>query len=120
MKLSAFLMSWIHFSKLSILGINEIYVFGLMMLCGLLAIYLIIEPIIGWLVIAGSRKTISYFLSTLLLLVLLTLFLTWNDSLRHLAVDLLKIAFTSFSIFGVILAVSHFIKDKVFKRKKTY
>lgn len=110
----------IHYPKLSILGVNETYVFGLIMLCCLLAIYLIIEPITEWLIIAGSSKTISYFLTTLMMLILLLVFLLFNDSMHHLKIHLLKIAFVSFSIFGIVLAAVHYIKNKVFhKRKKT-
>lgn len=118
MRLLTMMPDLVNYSKLSILGLNEAYVVGLIILCCLIAIYLIIEPITQWLIITGSTKTISYFLTTLIVLVLLLGVLLVNEVQQYVALHLLKIAFGSFSVFGILLITGHYIKLLIFQRSK--
>lgn len=120
MKLFTFMpdLNLVNYSKLSILGLDEAYVVGLMILCCLIAIYLIVEPIVQWLVIRGSVKTMSYLLTTFIMLVLLMAILLFNEGIQDVALHLLKVAFVSFSIFGIFLIIGHYIKVLIFPTRK--
>jgi len=114
-------LNWMNLSQHSILTIPDTYLYIALILCGLFIIYLFLEPVCSWLIIKGCRKTISYFISTLVMLVILMVFLIINENFQKQASDVLKVAFISFSVYGFILAVYHYVRTKVFiKRKKVY
>jgi len=119
MSLLSFLQSWINMTQLSILGINETYLYGAIVLLGIIISYFIIEPIISWFVALGSQRLLSYLISSLIVLVLFITMILFNDHLHHLFFDLLKIAFTSISLFGIILAVYNYIKRLIQRQKKS-
>jgi len=113
--------NWINMSQLSILGIPETYLHIALILCGLFIIYLFIEPICSWLIIKGCSKTISYFISTLIMMIVFMAFLLFNDSFQQQLKELMKVTFLSFSIYGFFLAAYHFVKMKLNrKRRKVY
>jgi hypothetical protein len=109
-------VAWLNLTQLSILGVEAHHVYWLILLILLSVLYLIISPVVQWMMARQSRKLLSYILSSFLFLIVLISVAATSERLESYLSYLLKISLQGFSIFGVFLLLysiyTRFIKKQ--------
>lgn len=97
---------WINMQKLAILGVKEDHIYIALFMLGICIIYVMLQPIIQWLLHKNSYKLLTYVISSLLILVILLFiaFKNGGDGGVEFTI-LIKNALLTLTLFGIALFV---------------
>lgn len=93
-------------TKLNILGFNEKHVYFIMFFVCLLLIYLMIQPIMSWIIALQTPKLLSYLFSSLFVVIaffLMILFVEVIDLTYMKILGTFKIVLQALAAFGLCL-----------------
>src|SRR5699024_6632143 len=101
-------IEWINMQKLAILGFKKEYVYFALFMLGILIVYVLLQPVIQWLLHKNSYKLLTYVISSLLTLVIV-LFIAYKKG-EGKEVDftvLIKNALLTLTMFGMGLLIKN-------------
>lgn len=110
-------MEWINMKKLAILGVQKEHVYIAFLLLGIFIIYVILRPVIQWILYKNAYKLLTYVISSLLLLVIL-LFMAFMKEGKDYTL-LIKDALLTLTLFGLglfIVNFFHFLLQRLLKK----
>lgn len=103
----------INMTKLKVLGVHEKYVYFFLFFISLLLSYVIIQPIITWIMSLYTTKLLSYIFSSLFVMVvffLVVLIIDIRDLTHHMVLAMFKIVLQSLAAFGLSLILFYSIQ----------
>lgn len=115
-----FMSPWLNMTQLKVLGFNEKYVYFTLFFIVLLISYILIQPIITWMITFQTTKFLSYLVSSLFVIVVFLLMLLFVDIITLTDVTVFgtfKIVLQSLAVFGICLIVYNQI-GRWFKTKQ--
>ena len=97
--------SWFNLTALKLIGIQEDFIFYILISTGIIASFLLMKPIIVWLINLRSVFLINYIISSLTIFVLLFVIVFFLIETGHSINYLLKITLQCMAVFGVIMVL---------------
>lgn len=82
---------------------DEKYIYYMFIFIVIVVSYFIIHPIIYWIITLKTTKLLTYFVSSLLVLLFLCMIIIVSGESRFTIHDLLKMALQSLSVFGLAI-----------------
>lgn len=111
---------WINMQQLSILGVPKKYAYMVLFLIGILGMYILLRPLIQFLLLKHSHRLLTYIVSSLFLIVMLLFtVLTQGGSDKASLLPFMKYAMLTFAVFGIgllVMNILHFFLQKKHSR----
>ncbi|MEC5426035.1 hypothetical protein QGM71_21530 [Virgibacillus sp. C22-A2] len=101
---------WISIPQLAALGIKEEYIYFAIITIGIVSSYLLINPIINWVVHLQSARLLSYILSSLIIIVLFFIVVLIMGEVHPAMFGLFKFGLQGLASFGIILLLYYSYK----------
>lgn len=95
-------ISWIKVEQLTILGVKTDHIYFMIVFLTIFFIYLLIKPMLTWFTKRNYMTILSYFASSLIVLIIAYILLHMTD---HFNIDLIKLVMYAIVLFGIYLAV---------------
>lgn len=96
----------------------EKYVYYIIVVGAICVIYIVISPLIRWLVSLYSIRLLSYIVSSLFIVTLILIGVYVRDDLEGTFFSILELTLQCLSFFGMVLLVSHLFKHVMYKNKQ--
>lgn len=96
----------------------EKYVYYIIVVGAICVIYIVISPLIRWLVSLYSIRLLSYIVSSLFIVTLILIGVYVRDDLEGAFFSILELTLQCLSFFGMVLLVSHLFKHVMYKNKQ--
>ncbi|SFB35348.1 hypothetical protein SAMN04488072_11836 [Lentibacillus halodurans] len=109
------MMDWPELTHLSVLLPERIDFSYIFIFTGIVVTYILIRPLINWIVTTKSVKLLSYIMTSLLILLL---FLGGIVLTAVFQLPLLEVTLRSLAIFGGYLVIVHFIQFILRSKKR--
>ncbi|OZU90482.1 hypothetical protein CIL03_04870 [Virgibacillus indicus] len=97
------LISWINLSNSSFLGEGDNYISYVLIFAGIIVSFILLKPLISWLINSGFVLLVNYIISSLAVIVLLFIVVFFLTDTQLSVNNLLKITLQSLAAFGIVM-----------------